>query len=232
MKRNSNEIMYVDEFITSRASSQDITSTRHRLENLLNHIRDGNIGSFGVKSNETDKNFKKSHREKPKRAKVGKEITYEMRHKTFSLRDTTESIYPMIRKWMYNCDDVVVDEDDDEIPPVLNKMHASPDDVSLYGASSKKFGDDIDLMVTKEIHKMPEPLSFDFEPIPTMKIFSPIENPLPNGSAVSELLKENLSSWKNCKKQHKEYMRYRELKYQPSINLLKTIHAITKQTNN
>uniref|UniRef100_A0A914Q6L1 Uncharacterized protein n=1 Tax=Panagrolaimus davidi TaxID=227884 RepID=A0A914Q6L1_9BILA len=72
MKRNSNEIMSVDEFFPSRASSQDITSTRHRLENLLNHIRDGNIEPFGVKSNENDKNFKKSHREKPKPAKLEK----------------------------------------------------------------------------------------------------------------------------------------------------------------
>uniref|UniRef100_A0AC34FSG4 Uncharacterized protein n=1 Tax=Panagrolaimus sp. ES5 TaxID=591445 RepID=A0AC34FSG4_9BILA len=222
--------------------SPDMKNARHRLGNLLSGIRKGDIGTFGDKDEEfdSDQGFsrkgpgrpKRSKRERsfsrkgpgrPKRSKRERRIIYELRNKVFSVRDsyTIEPIYPLMRKWIYGCDD--------ELPPPSDELPASPDDRTLPGSSSMISEDSLDLLATKEIHKMPEPLPMTND-TPPMKICSPVENPLPEGSAAKDLLKENLTAWKNCKKQHKKYMEMRELKYEPSLKLLKTVHAITQQT--
>uniref|UniRef100_A0A914YPS1 Uncharacterized protein n=1 Tax=Panagrolaimus superbus TaxID=310955 RepID=A0A914YPS1_9BILA len=205
--------------------SPDMKNARHRLGNLLSGIRKGDIGTFGDKDDDfdSDQGYSRKGPGRPKRSKRERRIIYELRNKVFSVRDsyTIEPIYPLMRKWIYGCDD--------DLPPVSDELPASPDDRTLPGSSSMISEDSLDLLATKEIHKMPEPLPLS-DDTPLMKIFSPVENPLPEGSAAKDLLKENLTAWKNCKKQHKKYMEMRELKYEPSLKLLKTVHAITQQT--
>uniref|UniRef100_A0AC35FDU3 Uncharacterized protein n=1 Tax=Panagrolaimus sp. PS1159 TaxID=55785 RepID=A0AC35FDU3_9BILA len=206
--------------------SPDMKNARNRLGNLLSGIRKGDIGTFADKDDELDNDhgYNRKGPGRPKRSKRERRIIYELRNKVFSVRDTyaIEPIYPLMRKWLYGCDD--------DLPPASDDLPPSPDERHLPGSSSLISEDSLDLLATKEIHKMPEPLPLSDDTVPPMKIFSSIVNPLPEGSSARDLLKENISAWKNCKKQHKKYMETRELKYEPSINLLKTVHAITQQT--
>lgn len=141
---------------------------------------------------------------------------FELRSKPFSVRDNYEyeSIYAMMRKWLYGHDDEPM-EDEPETPKDLTPP---PDD-------------SIDLLATKEIYKMPDPME-DPESLPEMRIVGEYDKQrLGEGATVKELLRENMEGWRSCRKQHAEYMKKREARFQPSMDLLKTIHKITQQTS-
>ena len=124
-----------------------------------------------------------------------------------------------MRKWIYGRDD--------DLPPVSDEFPPSPDSKALVSSYSNE--ESLDLMATKEIHKMPDSVFLN-EELSSMKIAAPVIERLPQGASGEDILKEHMGGWKTCRKQHKDYMETREKKFEPSLKLLKTVYSITLQS--